>query len=69
MSVTNLKSNSMQTQCQMSSGLKTEIDKFKMEYSDNAPPVFTSKLKSVDALEGQKAELAVKVIGYPKPEI
>jgi hypothetical protein len=53
----------------MSSGLKTEIDKFKMEYSDNAPPVFTSKLKSVDALEGQKAELAVKVIGYPKPEI
>ena len=34
-----------------------------------APPVFKSKLESVDALEGQKAELTVKITGSPKPKV
>ncbi|CAG2158572.1 unnamed protein product [Oppiella nova] len=35
----------------------------------NGPPVFKSKLENVEIVEGQRAELAVTVGGYPKPNV
>ena len=35
----------------------------------NAPPGFVSKLESFKIIEGQKAEIAVKIIANPKANI